>query len=195
MHSGIEYQNKTQKIGDGAEAGRGNPVKSIRVIRAFLKKLGAEAEDHSTALQGPSQTMQNADELDAHAHSWKHLESNVPRAARLGKVYDMAVRVAQSDTLRHLEDFIVTLERVALAGQWKVEQKRPWEDLGTTMCLEPLRAVAQVPGQAQEVNVAETQLNILKSRRDKLLSIAQSMEEETGDKSEKELIDMKDNML
>jgi hypothetical protein len=39
----------------------------------------------------------------------------------------MAISVAQSDVLRNLEDFSVTLERVAMAGQWKVKQKS-WED-------------------------------------------------------------------
>ncbi len=52
------------------------------------------------------------------------------------------------------------------------------------MGLEPLKAMNQVLDQAQEANAAETQLKILERRRDKLLSIAQSMEEEPGYKSE-----------
>jgi hypothetical protein len=36
----------------------------------------------------------------------------------------MATRVADWDVLRNLEDFGVTLDRVAMAGQWKVEQKK-----------------------------------------------------------------------
>jgi hypothetical protein len=39
------------------------------------------------------------------------------------------------------------------------------------------------------------QLKILKSSRDKQLSIDQSMEEETGNKSEEEFIDMTDIVL
>jgi hypothetical protein len=35
----------------------------------------------------------------------------------------------------------------------------------------------------------------MKSRKDKQLSIDQSMEEETGDKSEEEFIDMTNNVL
>jgi hypothetical protein len=34
----------------------------------------------------------------------------------------MAIRVAHWDVLRNLEDFRVTLDRVAMAGQWKVKQ-------------------------------------------------------------------------
>ncbi len=33
--------------------------------------------------------------------------------------------------LRNVEDFSVVFYRVALAGQWKVEQKKSWEDQGT----------------------------------------------------------------
>jgi hypothetical protein len=91
-------------------------MKIIRAIRAFLEKSGAEAEDHRTASPGPSQTMQNAHGLDAHAGSLKHLESTV---------YDMAVRVTQSDMLRNLEDFIVTLKRVALAGHGRRNRRGP----------------------------------------------------------------------
>ncbi len=37
---GIEYQNKAQQIGSkGVEAGRGDPMKTIRAIRGFLEKL------------------------------------------------------------------------------------------------------------------------------------------------------------
>jgi hypothetical protein len=100
-------------------------MKIIRAIRAFLEKAGAEEEDHRTASPGPSQTMQNADGLDARAGSLKHLESNIQRAARLGTVYDMAVRVTQSDMLRNLEDFIVTLKRVALAGHGRRNRRGP----------------------------------------------------------------------
>jgi hypothetical protein len=45
-------------------------------------------------------------------------------------------------------------------------------------------------GRSQRKSAAETQLRILEINRHQLLSIAQSMKEETGDKSEKELSDM-----
>ncbi len=45
-------------------------------------------------------------------------------------------------------------------------------------------------GRSQRKSAAETQLRILETSRHQLLSIAQSMKEETGDKSEEELCDM-----
>jgi hypothetical protein len=36
----------------------------------------------------------------------------------------MAIRVARWDVLKNLEDFSLTLDRVAMAGQWKVKQKK-----------------------------------------------------------------------
>jgi hypothetical protein len=44
--------------------------------------------------------------------------------------------------------------------------------------------------QAREGKVAETKLEILESRRDKLVSIAQSVENEADQRSKEELIDM-----
>jgi hypothetical protein len=40
----------------------------------------------------------------------------------------MAIRVSCLDVLSDLENFRATLDRVATAGQWKVEQKKSWED-------------------------------------------------------------------
>jgi hypothetical protein len=44
--------------------------------------------------------------------------------------------------------------------------------------------------QAREGKVAETKLEILESRQDKLVSIAQSVEDEADKRSKEELIDM-----
>jgi hypothetical protein len=53
--SRIEYQDKAQQIGSGVEveAGREGPLKTIRPIRGFLEKLGAEVEDHRSKSTDP----------------------------------------------------------------------------------------------------------------------------------------------
>jgi hypothetical protein len=74
---GKEYQvNEEQIKGEVVEEGRGDPIKTIKVIRHPLEKLGANMEDHWRKSQGPSQTTQNADELETHAHHLKHLEDS-----------------------------------------------------------------------------------------------------------------------
>jgi hypothetical protein len=40
----------------------------------------------------------------------------------------MAIKVACLDVLRTLEDFKVTLDRIAMERQWKAGQKKSWED-------------------------------------------------------------------
>jgi hypothetical protein len=61
--------------------------------------------------------------------------------------------VAQLDMMRSLQDFRVTLFRVAVAGLWKEERKKSWEDQDLAMCQEPLEAADQILDQAQEKNV------------------------------------------
>ncbi len=61
------------------------------------------------------------------------------------------------------------------------------------MFQQPLRG--SDPGLVREANAAETQLNILESSWDKLVSIAQSVEEEAGDRNEEEPIEITDNVL
>jgi hypothetical protein len=51
------------------EAGRGGPVKTIKVIRGLPEKLGADMEDHRRKSPGPSQ--------DTPIHSFKHLYNSV----------------------------------------------------------------------------------------------------------------------
>lgn len=70
-------------------------------------------------------------------------------------LYEMVIRIAHLDMLSSQEDFMVTM-----ASQW-----RPM-----------LKAVDQILGKAREVTVSETQLMILKSSSDRLVSIAQSVE-------------------
>ncbi len=78
---------------------------------------------------GPSQTNQNADGLEAHTCSLKHMEGSVKWLQEvLERGYEMGVGIAHLDMLRGLEDFKVTLDRVAMAGHWKPEQKKAWED-------------------------------------------------------------------
>ncbi len=91
------YQDKAQQLGSEAvEAGRGDPMKTIKTIRGLLEKLGADVEDHRRKSPGPRQMTQNADGLDAHASSLKHLESSFKwLQAVLKPGYEMAVRVAQ----------------------------------------------------------------------------------------------------
>jgi hypothetical protein len=50
----------------------------------FLEKLGAEVGGLRRTLLGPSQTMQNTDLLDAHAHSLKHLNKGLQEALTKG---------------------------------------------------------------------------------------------------------------
>ncbi len=86
--------------------GRGDPVKTIRATMGFLEKLGATGGHH----WGPSHTMQNADGLDAHANSLKHLESsNKGLQEAHSMAFEMAIRLARLDVLRNLEDFRMTL--------------------------------------------------------------------------------------
>ncbi len=110
-------------------AGRRDPVNTIRGTMGFLEKLGAKLENHRWTSLGPGHTMQNADGLDAHANSLKHLESSNKRLQGANSMaYEMAIRVSRLDVFRNLEDFRMTLKRMAMAGQWKVEQKKSWED-------------------------------------------------------------------
>ncbi len=126
----IDYQDNTKQIGSEVlVAGRGDPVKTIRATMGFLEKLGAKVEDHRWTSLGPSHTMQNADGLDSHANSLKHLaSSNKGLQGATSLAYEMTIRLARLDVLRNLEDFRMTLKRMAMAGQWKVEQKKSWED-------------------------------------------------------------------
>jgi hypothetical protein len=57
-----------------------------------------------------------------------------------------------------------------------------------------LKAADQILDEAREVIAAEIQLKILKSSHDRLVNIAHTLEEEVGERSEEELIDMSDGV-
>jgi hypothetical protein len=71
-------------------------MKTIKASRGLLETLGADVEDHRRKSPGPCQMTRNADRLDAHASSLKHLESSFKWLQEVLKPgYEMAVRVAQ----------------------------------------------------------------------------------------------------
>jgi hypothetical protein len=116
------------------EEGRGDPVKTIKAVRCLLEKLGADVEDHKRKSPGFSQMAQNSNRLEAHAHSLKQLEGSIKwMQEALDTGYEMGIRKAQLNVLRSMGDFMVTFDRVAMAGQWKPKQKKAWKDQGTPM--------------------------------------------------------------
>jgi hypothetical protein len=44
--------------------------------------------------------------------------------------YIIGIKMARFDGTKSLEDFRITLERVAMAAKWAADQKKEWEERG-----------------------------------------------------------------
>jgi hypothetical protein len=65
---------------------------------------------------------------------------------------------ARFDVLKSLEDLRVTLDRKAMARQWKTEQRKLWEDNGIAVSQEELGKVDFTLDNARALTAAETYL-------------------------------------
>jgi hypothetical protein len=77
--------------------------------------------------------------LKAHAHSLKHLEGSISGYNKKHLMQGMRWASEEHDYPKSLVDFRVMHDRVAMAGGWKPEQKKAWEDQGTATCQEQLQ--------------------------------------------------------
>jgi hypothetical protein len=70
------------------------------------------------------QTMWNTDNLDAPAWSLQYLiDSAKGLQDALQRGFAMGIKIARFDLTNNLEDYRVTLERIAMAAQWNDDLK------------------------------------------------------------------------
>jgi hypothetical protein len=75
------------------------------------------------------------------------------------------------------------------------DTKQNWDDRGQAACGEFLRQLNETLERARQPETAETQLRILESSRDKLVSMASTMQAEAEDKTGEELNEVNNKVM
>jgi hypothetical protein len=82
---------------------------------------------------------------------------------------------------KSLEDFRVSLDRVAMAAKWVENLKHAWECKGTAACRALLKEADDPLERALEQEATETRLKKLEDGRNKLMNLADTMHLEIKD--------------
>ncbi len=77
--------------------------------------------------------------------------------------------------LRNLDGFWVTLQQMAMADKWAMDQKRSWVRERNKGLRRSIEADRPGPNKAKKQEVAEKHLKMLEFGRDKLTSIAETV--------------------
>ncbi len=94
----------------------------MSAIQKLLGALGSKVEACRRDSPAPFQTMQNTDNLDAPARSLQYLvDSAKGLQDALQKGFVMGIKIAWLDLEKSLEDYKVTLKRIAMATNWDSE--------------------------------------------------------------------------
>ncbi len=83
---------------------------------------------------------------------------------------------------KSMEDYEVTVERVAIAAKWDENLKLAWICKASVACGELLREADEVLEKAREQETAETGLKMLEDGREKLVNLVNNMHKEVENK-------------
>jgi hypothetical protein len=101
----------------------------------------------------------------------------------------MGIKIAWFDLMKNLEDFRVTLERIAMA-KWNDDLKSLWQQKGKDSCGYLLKEADRAPERARKQEAAGTTLRIMVDGRDKLIILADAVQDEAEERSRDELIEL-----
>jgi hypothetical protein len=104
--------------------------------------------------------------------------------------FAMGIKIARFDLTKNLEDFKVTLERIAMAAKWNDDLKSLWQQKGKVSCGYLLKEADRAPERARKQEAAGTRLKIMVNRRDKLIILADAVQDEAKERSRDELIEL-----
>jgi hypothetical protein len=102
----------------------------------------------------------------------------------------MGIKIAPFDLTKNLEDFRVTLERIAMAAKWNDDLKSLWQQKGKDSCGYLLKEADRAPERARKQEAAGTSLKITVDGRDKLIILADAVQDEAEERSRDELIEL-----
>ncbi len=105
---GINSEEKIKDIGRRAPVdGKGKVRKTMSAIKMLLDELGEEVEKHKRDSPGPTLNTRCFDDMDAPAHSLRHLEASVNgvRHAVIGG-FSSRIKVSKLDLESSMEDFL-----------------------------------------------------------------------------------------
>lgn len=92
---------------------------ALATIKKILEALGSEAKACRRASPTPYQATRNADDMDAPMRSLEYLgESAQSLQEALHQGFIMGIRMARFNMTKSMEDYRVTLERVAMADKY-----------------------------------------------------------------------------
>jgi hypothetical protein len=129
----------------------------IKEIRSLLEGLGAEAMAYRKRSLPPYQTTCNIESLEAHTRYLKYLEGSTKR---LDEVLQRGFSTGDTDGLVRCDEepggLQITLEKVAMAKKrWAADQKKEWEERGTTVCTESLKLADRALDKTTEQEAAQ----------------------------------------
>jgi hypothetical protein len=96
---------------------------------------------------------------------------------------------------KSMEDYKVTLDRVAIAAKWDENLMFARMCKGSAACSEVLKEVDEALEKVREQEAAETRLKIMEGVRDKLSNLADTVHEEAEDKTHEELIELSEEIF
>jgi hypothetical protein len=102
----------------------------------------------------------------------------------------MGIMIARFDLEKSLKDYKVTLERIAMAAKWNNDTISAWQQKGQDACEDLLKEAEKALKKAKEREATETMLKIMEARRDKLVVLADAVQDEAEERSRDELIDL-----
>jgi hypothetical protein len=73
----------------------------------------------------------------------------------------MGIKRVRFDLDESLEDYKVTLERIAMAAKWNNDTRSAWQQKGKEACGDLLKEAVKALKKAKERKAAETRLRIL----------------------------------
>ncbi len=123
------------------------------------------------------------DDLDVLARSLQYLTDSAKGLQDpLKRGFAMGIKIAR------LEDYRVTLERI-MAAKWDNETASTWKRKGRDVCGNLVKEADAVLKRAKKREAAETRLCIIEAERDKLIVLADAVQDEAEERSWGELID------
>jgi hypothetical protein len=124
--------------------------------------------------------MCNAENLEVHLHSLEHLKENVAGLDEALQPFIMRIKMAQFNMTKSLEDYKITLQRVAMAAKWTSDWKKGMGRQSDCPLKNSLKLADHALDKAKEQEIPETRLKILESGRDELVNIAEAVHNEAG---------------
>jgi hypothetical protein len=106
----------------------------------------------------------------------------------------MGMKIAKLHLEKSLEDYKVTLERIAMA-LWDESTVSTWEKKGSSVCRALIGEAEAALRKAKDREATETRLQIMQAGRDKFIYLAESVQDEAEERSREELVDLENEVV